>query len=151
MQTSAFVGREAELGALDAALERAVRFRAPQAVTVVGALGMGKTRLLDHWLERRQAALPVRAVRATAVAMGEGETAPPRSLIGALLRHRFGIDDSVDASEALRRFRAELRTVFEDRRVAEVAALLGGFLGFELPESPLLRALVGKPEQGADL
>jgi tetratricopeptide (TPR) repeat protein len=147
--TARFVGREAELVALDAALERAVRFKAPQAVTVIGALGMGKTRLVAEWLSGRDPSL--RVVRARAVAEGEGQAAAPRALVASILRARFGIDEAVDAAEALRRFRAELKRVFGDRRVAEVAALLGGFLGFELPESPLSRALVGKPEQGADL
>jgi tetratricopeptide (TPR) repeat protein len=157
MRKSAFVGRQAELGLLDAALERAIRFKAPQVVTVMGALGIGKTRLIEQWLAGRQAARTetgpgeLRVVRAAAAPVAEGRAAPPRGLVASLLRQRFGIDESIEAPEALRRFRAELRTVFEDRRVAEVAALLGGFLGFELPESPLLRALVGKPEQGADL
>src|SRR5437764_87756 len=64
---------------------------------------------------------------------------------------RGGIDAATDAAEALRGFRAELQRVFGDRRVAEVASLLGGFLGFDMPESPLSRALAGRPEQAAEL
>jgi len=150
------VGRAAELAALNGALERAARFKAPQVVTVIGALGIGKTRLVDEWLAAVTApdrAPAPRVVRATAAGLGEveGQIAPPRALVGALLRDRFGVDEATDAAEALARFRAELQRVFGDRRVAEVAALLGVFLGFEVPESPLSRALVGKSEQGADL
>ncbi|MEO8215352.1 MAG: hypothetical protein ABI560_19280, partial [Myxococcales bacterium] len=41
--------------------------------------------------------------------------------------------------------------MFVDRRVAEVAALLRRFLGFELRESPLSQALSATPRQRADL
>ena len=146
-----FFGREAELAALDAALARAVRFEAPQMVTVVGALGIGKTRLLAEWLATKADA-GVRLVRATAARRdGGADAAPPRALLAALLRDRFQLDGAPDAAAALAWFRAELQRVFGDRRVAEVASLLGGFLGFEMAESPLVQALVGKPEQGAAL
>jgi predicted ATPase len=49
------------------------------------------------------------------------------------------------------RFREELRKVFGDRRVAEVAGLLGRFLGLGLPESPLGQALASRPDQELDL
>ena len=45
-----FVGRQVEWRALDAALDRALRFKTPQAVTIVGPVGYGKTRLVDEWL-----------------------------------------------------------------------------------------------------
>ncbi|HEV3032356.1 MAG TPA: tetratricopeptide repeat protein [Polyangia bacterium] len=146
-----FFGREAELATLDAALARAVRFEAPQMVTVVGTLGFGKTRLLAEWLASKADA-GVRLVRATAArADGGVDAAPPRALLAALLRDRFQLEGAPDAAAALAWFRAELQRVFGDRRVAEVASLLGGFLGFEMAESPLVQALVSKPEQGAAL
>jgi tetratricopeptide (TPR) repeat protein len=149
-----FFGREAELEALEAALARALKFQVPQAVTIVGALGFGKTRLVDHWLAGKAYA-GLRVVRATAPRHqldAEGAASPaPRALLTALLRARFHVQDAPDGTEAVASFRAELQRVFGDRRVAEVASLLGGFLGFEMPESPLSRALSGKPEQGAEL
>ena len=42
LQPSGFVGRQSETEALNAALNRAIRFRAPQLVTVVGPLGETK-------------------------------------------------------------------------------------------------------------
>jgi tetratricopeptide (TPR) repeat protein len=147
----AFFGREAELEALDAALDRAVRFEAPQLVTIVGPLGFGKTALVDAWLAA-QAGTGLRVVRAAAPAREPGaEAPPPRALLAAILRERFQLAGAPDAEQALAWFRGELQGVFGDRRVAEVASLLGGFLGFEMAESPLVRALVGKPEQGAEL
>jgi tetratricopeptide (TPR) repeat protein len=149
-----FVGREVELEALDAALARAVRFKAPQTVTIVGGLGLGKSRLVAEWLTK--VATPgVRVVRGAAVRRDpeavEASAPPPWALLAALLRDRFELDGARDGAQALAWFRAELQRVFSDRRVAEVASLLGGFLGFEMSESPLSQALVGKPEQGADL
>jgi tetratricopeptide (TPR) repeat protein len=147
-----FFGRDAELGELDAALDRAVRFGAPQTLTIVGALGFGKTRLVDEWL-RANEGTGLRVVRAAAARAEAGEAGPaaPRALLAALLRDRFHLDGALDAEAALVRFRAELQGVFGDRRVADVASLIGDFLGFEMADSPLVHALVGKPEQGAEL
>ncbi len=155
-----FFGREAELGVLDAALARALRYRAPQTLTVIGALGTGKTRLVDAWLATRVPA-GVRVVRARAgasvqeLAKGDLPGGPaPRALLAALLRDRFQLEGAPDAGEAFAWFRAELQRVFGDRRIAEVASLLGTFLGFELSDSPLLLALAsqgGNGEQEAEL
>ncbi len=53
--------------------------------------------------------------------------------------------------QALLQFRGGLQEVFGDRRISELSTLLGRFLGFEAPESPLGSALAGRPEQGAEL
>jgi tetratricopeptide (TPR) repeat protein len=71
--------------------------------------------------------------------------------VAELIRRRFGIDERVDPDGALASFRAELQVVFGDRRVGEVAGLLGRFLGFELPESPLGQALALRPDQETDV
>src|SRR4029079_2372180 len=63
----------------------------------------------------------------------------------------FGIAPTMGPEAALVQFRNEVQAVFRDRRVAEVAALLGRFLGFDLRESPLSHALADRPQQGADL
>jgi tetratricopeptide (TPR) repeat protein len=148
-----FFGREAELEALDAALDRAVRFQAPQTITVLGPLGFGKSRLVEEWLRANEGA-GLRVVRAAAARTDAGaanEPPAPRALVAALLRDRFRLEGAPDPESALASFRAQLQGVFGDRRVADVASLLGDFLGFEMAESPLLQALVGKPEQGAEL
>jgi tetratricopeptide (TPR) repeat protein len=145
-----FIGREAEWGVLDTSFERALRYNVPQAVTIVGPAGFGKSRLVEEWLHAHPVSL--RVVRATAEPIvAPGGVAAGATLVARLLRDRFGLDATVGGEEALLRFRAELQHVFGDRRIAEVAALLGGLLGFELPDSPLVRALAGRPEQGAEL
>src|SRR4051812_33002428 len=50
LHPAVFRGRDGEFQALDRALERAVTLREPQFVTVLGTLGMGKTRLWAEWL-----------------------------------------------------------------------------------------------------
>ncbi|HLK88861.1 MAG TPA: tetratricopeptide repeat protein [Polyangia bacterium] len=143
-----FVGRRGELAALDEALGRATRFSVPQTVTIVGADGLGKSRLVDAWLAAR-AGDELRIVRA-AVEPVVGGSAPRGALIAHLLRVRFGLAE-LDPEQALLRFRAQLQEVFGDRRISELSTLLGRFLGFEPPDSPLGSALAGRPEQGVEL
>ncbi len=150
LRVPAFVGRDDIFRALAAASDRAMRFQAPQFVTVVAPLGMGKSRLLAEWLMRLAGQGSARIVRAQ-VAKPAGGEAEPFSLLAALLRDRFGLSDGFEPEQALPLFRAELQTVFGDRRVAEVAALLGRYLGFELPQSPLGHALASRPEQEIEL
>src|SRR5881394_2793032 len=87
LQPAAFAGRAEQMGMLDVALDRAERLREPQFVTLLGPLGVGKTRLWAEWL----ADLPrpgLRIARVALSAFGRGQ--PPGNLIGALLRQRFG-------------------------------------------------------------
>ena len=55
-----FVGRAAELGVLQAAVESA-RARSPQVVLVEGDAGIGKTMLLRHFLDALTGVVVVRA------------------------------------------------------------------------------------------
>jgi tetratricopeptide (TPR) repeat protein len=149
LQPADFVGREAEFLAFDAALDRAIRFRVPQVISVIAPLGIGKTRLLAEWLAEVQGP----GLRVVRVSMSvPGVTASSGgNLIGALLRQRFNIGPQMGPEAALVQFRAEIGRVFEDRRIAEIAALLGRFLGFDLQESPLSHVLATTPHQAADL
>jgi len=148
LHPAAFRGRDGEFQALDRALERAVTLREPQFVTVLGTLGMGKTRLWAEWLgEMTGPGLRVMRVALSALGREPSEA----NLIGALLRQRFGIAPHHGPEAGLVQFRSEIQRVFGDRRVADVAALLARFLGFDVRESPLSQALVTTANQGADL
>jgi tetratricopeptide (TPR) repeat protein len=146
----AFVGREKERRELDAALGRALRFQAPQFVTLVGENGLGKTRLVQEWCGQVRTKGEFRVYYASGKPSGDG-TAVPFSALAALLRQRFGISEHQDESEAQAAFRHELQVVFGDRRVSEVAGLLGQFLGFEMAESPLAQSLALRPERQLDM
>jgi tetratricopeptide (TPR) repeat protein len=150
-QVRVFVGREQERRALDAALDRAVRFDAPQFVTVIGENGLGKTRLVQEWAKRVSEAGDFRVFLASGKPTVEGSQAKPFTTLAALLRARFGMGADMGTDMALAAFRGELQVVFGDRRVSEVAGLLGQFLGFEIPESPLAQSLAMRPERQLDM
>jgi tetratricopeptide (TPR) repeat protein len=145
------VGRDEPLRALDAALSRAARFEAPQFVTVVGPLGIGRSRLLGDWLATVVEKDQHRVVQVKATGPADTSDVVPFALVAELLRKRFGIDERIDPDAALTTFRGELQAVFGDRRITEVAGLLGRFLGFAPPESPLGQALALRPEQEGDV
>ncbi|HEY0708146.1 MAG TPA: tetratricopeptide repeat protein [Polyangia bacterium] len=151
MSDASFVGRTEARSTLDAAALRAVKFSTPQFVTVFGPAGMGKTRLLEEWIANFPQRASFRVVRAAPEPLWPGEEAEPFGLLASLLRERFGLDQASAPADALARFRAELTEVFGDRRVAEVAGLLGRYLGLEVPESPLLQVLATRPEQETEL
>jgi tetratricopeptide (TPR) repeat protein len=141
------IGREAEKRNLDAALDRAVRFESPQFVTLLGSAGMGKTRLLADWLRQVEERGEFRCVRVSAIGAAEGAS----GVIGRLLRARVGIAADAEAGSAVAAFRAELQAAFGDRRVSEIAGLLGGFIGLPGAGSPLVQSLAMRPEQRAEL
>ena len=84
-----FIGREQEMGALHAALERA-RAGKGQVVAVIGNAGIGKSRLCHEFAEAcRRARVPVH--RATGVPYA---SALPLYPVRALLCSRLGLPDS---------------------------------------------------------
>jgi len=145
-----FVGRVEERRALDAALGRAMRFDAPQFVTVVGENGLGKTKLVQEWAKQVEGRGEFRVFLARGKSPTDGQ-AEPFTMLAALLRERLGITAEMDGLTAQAAFRAELQSVFGDRRVSEVAGLLGQFLGFDIPESPLAQSLALRPERQLDM
>ncbi|MGA9652410.1 MAG: AAA family ATPase, partial [Polyangia bacterium] len=145
-----FVGREQERRALDGALARAIRFDAPQFVTVIGESGLGKTRLVQEWVKHVEEGGEFRVFLADGRKPADRQ-APAFMMLAALLRKRFGITAEMDDTTAKAGFRTELQSVFGDRRVSEVAGLLGQFLGFDMPESPLAQSLAMRPERQLDM
>ena len=135
------VGRAQELGILHQALERAVTYETPQAIVLVGSQGVGKTRLVEHWLgEVVDKHSDVRVFKASA--SQEGQSYAPFS---QLLRARFGVKEG--DGDALATLRAQVEKVLQDRRVAEMLHFLGAFIGVTVPDNPFLRALEESAEQ----
>ncbi|HEY5285288.1 MAG TPA: AAA family ATPase, partial [Polyangia bacterium] len=148
-QVQRLIGREAEKRNLNAALDRALRFKSPQFVTLLGHAGIGKSRLLAEWLRETGERGDFRTVFVSAVGAAAG--ALPGGAIGHLLRARIGIGYDMGESSASALFREELQRVFGDRRVSELAGLLGAFIGLPATESPLVQSLAMRPEQLAEL
>ena len=84
MQNESGVGEQ--LDVLDEALGRAARSKVTQAVTVVGARGAGKSRLIDEWIASH-AVHAIRFLRLSAAApMPDGAPPPPAAVIARLLQ-----------------------------------------------------------------
>jgi class 3 adenylate cyclase/type II secretory pathway predicted ATPase ExeA len=115
-----FVGRDGEMNVLQAVFDEAVSTRSAQLATVIGAPGVGKTRLareLERSLADRATIVELRCERAG------GTTFAP---IADLLRSLSGLDDSMSADEVV----GELtRLVGELDDADRVANLLGSFVG----------------------
>jgi tetratricopeptide (TPR) repeat protein len=138
-------GREVELAELDKALKHAIDYHAPQLVLVTGAQGVGKTRLVESWIQRATASTDDKAVR---VYRGRAtERGPIYGIFAELLRSRFGLDALAPAQKAAEAFRAEAVRVFADQRLTEVLHFLGSFVGLTFPASPFLRAVEDDPIQ----
>ncbi len=134
-----FVGRSAELDRLAGSLEAAVDQYATQTVLLVGEEGVGKTRMVNHWiscLDRRQ----VRVLRAEA-REGDG----PYRAFRRLLQGRFPRPEDPQAQVEV--IRAQVEDVMQDRRVTEILHFLGTFLGLAVRGSPFLAAFDDVPEQ----
>ncbi|HSD11511.1 MAG TPA: AAA family ATPase [Candidatus Binatia bacterium] len=126
---SKFVGRQSEMAALEAALERAISGNA-QVVGVVAEPGTGKSRLCYEFAER---------CRAREIKVYEGHGVPygkamPWLPILEFFRGYFGITEPDTAQAA--RDKIAGRMVLLDERLVEGLPLLFDFLGVPDPDRP---------------
>jgi class 3 adenylate cyclase/tetratricopeptide (TPR) repeat protein len=119
------VGRERELAALEQAFERAVATRSCQLVTILGAAGVGKSRLVAEFL----AVVRDRAhvLRGRCLPYGEGIT---YWAVAEIVRQAAGIEDD-DSAERERERIDEL--VAGLREAAAISRGLVGLIGLESP------------------
>ncbi len=139
-----FFGRGAELAALRRALGVVRSEGGCRAVTVTGASGMGKTRLIEEFVRevRQLDDPPVRVFRSSAPRSGS-----QWSSFTQLLGQRFEITDAGDLDEAKASVRTQMAAVLDDRKVGDVLYLLGDLLDLEFQPSPLTKAFEeGAPE-----
>ncbi len=143
------VGRDAELGELQRAVERLGRDRAGRLVTVIGEAGLGKSRLLDEfqaWLGARPDAGALFGARAQPQTQDQ-----PFGLLRDLLAARFGLDDADSMAATKQRFESAVVPLFEaddSRENAEADAhLLGQLLGLDFADSPHVRGIVDDGRQ----
>jgi tetratricopeptide (TPR) repeat protein len=138
------VGRSAEMRVLEDALSDVRRSGKTRAITILGASGVGKTRLVREFLVR-VSAVPDRATR-----VYRGSARDERAAYGVLarvLRARFGIVEGTDPEAAKAQVRAQVAAVLDDRKVGDVAYFIGQLLGLQFPDSPLIKAVEGDAHQ----
>ncbi len=129
---SRFVGREAEMAALEAALARATDGHG-SVVGVVGEPGVGKSRLCHEFVQRcRARGLAVHGAQALA----HGKSVPFLVML-ELTRDYFGITDH-DGDQAAREKIAG-KMLLLDRSLEDLLPLLFEFLGVPDPEHPAPR------------
>uniref|UniRef100_UPI0035AF7F0A ATP-binding protein n=1 Tax=Promineifilum sp. TaxID=2664178 RepID=UPI0035AF7F0A len=138
------IGRDAELGALQAAFAGLLVDGRPRLVTVIGEAGVGKSRLLfefESWVELRPERIGHFKGRALAVSR---ET--PYALFRDLFANRFDILDSDPPDVALGKFRAGFGAGVSPDTVG--ADVVGHWLGFDFEASEAVARLLGSPEFG---
>jgi len=122
-----YVGRRAELRRLHQAWRRAKqRPGVPTVVSIVGEAGIGKSRLVEEFLERRK---PERVLQ------GQARAYPPEAggLFASLVRHWLEVEKE-EGERAVDRLDEKLEQ-WDDARVKEGVPFLKALLGFreELP------------------
>jgi len=115
-----FVGREAECGLLEWAFQRVSRERTCHLVTVLGAAGVGKSRLVGEFLAR--VGDRAKVVTGRCLPYGEGITFWP---VAEIVRQAIGITDTASAEEASDRLRAALGPDDGSGVAAQLEALIG--------------------------
>ncbi len=141
---AALAGRAEEMRALEQAYARARDDGRAFTVTVLGAAGIGKTRLVRDFLGRaRELGGP--APRVLRGAPREG--GPAYDVFARLLRARLGLVEGMDPEAAKAQVRAQLASILEDRKVGDVAYFLGQLLELHFQDSPLVRAVEGDTQQ----
>jgi class 3 adenylate cyclase len=127
MSSTPFVGRDRELGLLDATWERVELERRPHLITVLGPSGVGKSRLSGEFMER-VSSRNGRVVRGRCLPYRE------RSAYGAFasqVKELAGIFDSDGVEVATDKLRALVERLVGKDEAAVVAGHLAILLGFE--------------------
>ncbi len=144
------IGREAELGHLQAARSAARDDRRTHLVTLVAEAGTGKSRLLyefQNWLEL----LPERTLLFKGRATQEMQRLP-YALIRNVFASRFEIQDSDRAAVARDKLERGIIEVMsaEDADTSMRAHFIGHLIGFDFSSSPHLQGILGDARQIRD-
>jgi predicted ATPase/class 3 adenylate cyclase len=132
------IGRDTQQRLLAEHLATALVQRRPQAVTLVGEPGVGKSRLLQEW----RAALGTGGHRLLLARAQPALRQQPFGLLRALVLGHLGIADSDDAATACARFEAAVVPALGGGELAPVHAhALGQLLALPFGDSPHVRGL----------
>jgi class 3 adenylate cyclase len=127
LSSTPFVGRSREVGLLDATWERVERERRPHLITVLGAPGVGKSRLSAEFTQRVSS-------RGGRVVRGRCLPYRERSAYGAFatqVKELAGIYDSDDVAVATGKLRTLVERLVGKEEAETVAGHIAILLGFE--------------------
>ncbi len=139
------VGRDRELGILDATLRECIDDTVARAVLVTGPAGQGKSRLRHEFLARVRAAGNVRVLSARADPIGAGSAF---MLARQLVREAVGLREGDADADQGRRLRTYATAIVPDGDPGRLADFLGellGSVGAHAP-SPQLRVARNDPQ-----
>jgi tetratricopeptide (TPR) repeat protein len=127
---------------LDKALEAVRVRRETRVVTVIGAAGVGKSRLVHDFLSKLRAQKEqwLRIYRGSARDLNASY-----GIFARVLRARFGLVEGMDEEAAKAQVRNQVAAVLDDRKVGDVVFFLGQLLELDFEQSPLTRAVVEDP------
>jgi class 3 adenylate cyclase/tetratricopeptide (TPR) repeat protein len=141
------VGRDADLGQLQDALQAIREQRRARMVTVVGEAGVGKSRLLAEfieWIERSTGLAWLFRARA-----GQEPGHRPYALLRDLFAFRFQIQDSDRSAEARLKLEQGIAG-FMGQAAAERVPFIGHLIGFDYSASPHLQGILDNARQIRD-
>jgi tetratricopeptide (TPR) repeat protein len=135
-------GRAGEMLELERAYALARDKRQTRSVTILGATGIGKTRLVRDFLVKSRDGGSPRVLRGSA-----REGGPAYDVFTRALRSRFQIVEGMDLEAAQAQVREQVAAVLDDRKVGDVAYFFGQLLDIPFQDSPLIKALEGDAQQ----
>ena len=139
-----FVGREAELHQLLMLCQQAQREGHFYAATIVGDMGVGKSRLLQEFLSHARDF----GFTSFIVTGSYEKRTTPYSFLHQLLAQRCHLKDDTPANIAEERILRDVRESWQDDEAEQTAHLLGFLGGFGFSESAHVRAInPGSSEQ----
>jgi serine/threonine protein kinase len=134
---TACVGREQELALLELAFTTCVEDCSSQALLVVSAAGMGKSRLRHEFLRRvARRGLPVRVLQGRAEPMN---VCCAVGMLGQALQRLCEVNEGEAPEERRRRLWQRLSAHLPEREAPEVVALLGELCCADFPDAELPR------------
>ncbi|MFO0570892.1 MAG: tetratricopeptide repeat protein [Polyangiaceae bacterium] len=138
------VGRDRELELLVARADTARSEKQTHIVSLIGAGGIGKSRLVHSFLTHLREA----GGRVPRVYRGSARSLQlSYGVFARLLRTRFGLVEGMDAEAAKAQVRSQVATVLEDRKVGDVCYFLGQLMDLQFLGSPLTKAVEDDPLQ----
>ncbi len=138
------VGRTSEVRTLEDALWHVNATGGARIVTVLGANGIGKSRLVRDFL------MKMRGTERDSPRVFRGSARDQGAAYGVfarVLRARFAIVEGMDTEAAKAQVRAHVSAVLEDRKVGDVVYFLGQLLDLDFQDSPLIKAVRTDPAQ----